>query len=160
DLFINDLQGQNLRIPPFGRNDAHITAVAFSADGNWLHVAATNGTLARHCARTGKVTYHEYGTRATHLTPTPDGERMFVRNCFGGVRAVEAAWPPQPESFETGAGRQYALTFSPDGTRLAAGGQKNEIRILDVATVKKLTKVSIASEIFALAFTPDGKTLA
>src|SRR5262249_21977747 len=143
-----------------GWNHDHIVAVAFSLDGKWLHGSTMGGGILVRCTQTGKTMYHESGELATHLIPDPDGGLMFVRTRFGAVRLIDAVWPPQPEVFDTGAGRQYVLAFSLDGTQVAVGGQQKEMRIVDATRLREITRLSVPSEVFALAYALDGKTLA
>jgi len=54
-----------------------------------------------------------------------------------------------------------SVAFSPDGTRIAAGGCFQDVRIWDTATGKQLHRLNgRAGWALAVAFAPDGKTLA
>src|SRR5262249_18393949 len=53
-------------------------------------------------------------------------------------------------------GPSLNVAFSPDGRRLATGGQKNTVKIRDVATGRELhTLEGHSGEVYTLAFSPD-----
>ncbi len=60
----------------------------------------------------------------------------------------------------------YAVTFSPDGRRLATGGHGNAVKLWDAETGRELarlagrTPVGHADAVGCLAFSPDGRLLA
>jgi serine/threonine protein kinase/WD40 repeat protein len=59
-----------------------------------------------------------------------------------------------------GADSWLALAYSPDGSRLAAGGYNGELTLWDMATLTRSTSVpSMGLEVRALTFTPDGERL-
>jgi WD40 repeat protein len=55
------------------------------------------------------------------------------------------------------AGPSLNVAFSPDGRRLATGGEKNSVKIWDVQTGEKLQTLAgqHSGEVYALAFSPD-----
>ncbi len=126
------------------RKDAHrnaVQAVAFSVGGEWI---ASGGS--REYARTREV-FSE-----VKLWSAERGEEV-------------ALW--------AGAGSIYALAFSPDGAFLAAGcgsasggsafrsGERGRIELYDLKTRKLLWKKGAhGTAVQALAFSPNGKTLA
>lgn len=52
-----------------------------------------------------------------------------------------------------------AIAFAPDGAHVAAGGSKG-IRVWSAATGKPVKELSLDAAVLALAYAPDGKTLA
>jgi WD40 repeat protein len=54
----------------------------------------------------------------------------------------------------------FALAFSPDGSRLAAGGGDNTIQMWDTNTGQRLYTLSGQAYSYALAFSPNGQWLA
>jgi WD40 repeat protein len=54
-----------------------------------------------------------------------------------------------------------AVRFSPDGRRLATGGEGGDVRLWDAETRRLLRALeSHAGEVFAVAWSPDGRRLA
>jgi WD40 repeat protein len=62
------------------------------------------------------------------------------------------------------AGPGLSVAFSPDGRRLATGGERNTVKIWDVQTGEKLQTLEgeHSGEVYALAFSPneDGRWIA
>ena len=106
--------------------------------------------------------------RAVHaeiasLAWRPDGQML----ALGGFREVRLVDPAgQPIATLSGAQEQVrAVAFSRNGQQIAAGGglpaQRGEVKIWDVETRKeRLTIKGHTDCVYAIAFSPDGQTLA
>jgi WD40 repeat protein len=145
--------------------------VAFSPDG---------GTVAAECAdvlvaydvRTAKQTFSETISMTDYPHPThgvefsPDG-RLLAAMVFAGPYATPTRYRllvfdratrgrvldlPGPSAWTTN------LAFSPDGARLAAGCERDSVKVWEVRTGKELVVLRGAGA-NCVAFTPDGRGL-
>jgi WD40 repeat protein len=167
------------------RHRGAVVALAWSPDGAELVSASHDRTVCFWDAKTGKLlrrlTGHDGAVFALALSA--DGKRLATGGEDKTVRVWEAATGKL--LWHAGAHKEpvYCLTFSPDGTRLAAGGGDARVRLWDAADGKELrqfiddadlpgppakppkegspqaTPVP-TSNVYAVAFSPDGKTLA
>jgi WD40 repeat protein len=99
-----------------------------------------------------------YGTPVREVLFSPDGERFLVvappvaelRRRDGGERIAALA-----------AGPVRTAVFSPDGTKVATGGQNGTARLWDGRTGQPLGEpLAQHSPVMVVAFRPDGKVLA
>ena len=66
---------------------------------------------------------------------------------------------PEGATARLGKGWLYEIQYSPDGTRLAAGGTLG-IWMYDTATHEEISLFNTGSSVSALAYSPDGNILA
>ena len=96
-----------------------------------------------------------------HLLPSPSPDYQptapdYLATDDAGQTATQAAQPPAR-------GLTYALAWSPDGTRIASGGDDGEVRIWDAHTAKILLGYvggRGSYPVSALAWSPDGRKMA
>jgi WD40 repeat protein len=153
--------------------ESYTEAVGLSPDGKTL--ATTNGRfLSFRDAATGKeISKIKHlpdsgGSRSPTywLTFTPDGKQVAATLTGTAVQLINVETGEVARTFEPGA-RVYACVFSPDGKQMAVSGYESEnkvyfARLWEVATGKALRRFTGGPDrpIGALAFSPDGATLA
>jgi WD40 repeat protein len=99
-----------------------------------------------------------------NLALSPDRTRLAVSlNTEGGQSRIGIFDPSSGQeraNWAAGLDGIIALAFSPDGQRLASGGEDRVIRIWDAATAKLLTECrGHTSKVLSIAFQEDGSRL-
>ncbi len=140
-----------------------VRSLAFSPDGQTLAVGSSS--LELWDLATGTVRQTLQVNEEVHCVAfSPDGTKLASTSAWHTSKTKLwnlATAPPQLIHEWRGA---WAVAFSPDGTRLAAtsdAGWNRTLRILDVATKAEIAVYDTqVAEISAVAYSPDGKTLA
>jgi WD40 repeat protein len=144
------------------------TAVAFSPDGRYLVTGTMNGVVQVWHAGTGR----EVGTLDTHsreirgVVFSRDGEHLALASSDGIVKLWDAKRLDKERLDEKKgarltlrarvAGPGLNVAFSPDGRRLATGGEANTVKIWDVQTGQPLqTLEGHNGDVYTVAFSPD-----
>jgi WD40 repeat protein len=89
---------------------------------------------------------------------SPDG-KLEVVLAGDTVKLIDKASGKEIRAFKGHVGAATAATFSPDGKRLATGGNDKTVCMWDMATGKLLFKFRGNEGVVDLRFAPDGKTL-
>lgn len=99
--------------------------------------------------------------KQTPISVSADGSR-FATLENGTVRVWETATARQIGKQSEGHGEVRCATFSPDGTRIATGGQDNSVVVSDVDTGEIVAHPLKGHEmpVDSVAFSPDGKRIA
>jgi RNA polymerase sigma factor (sigma-70 family) len=155
-----------------------VNAVALSPDGRTLASGGADVILSD--LRTGKELRRLKGDdrEIQALAFAPDGKTLAstsrasreVDRKSGGPPRKQL--PPAISLWDVASGKELrrlaghqgdalALAFSPDGKRLASGGEDRTIRLWHTATGKEVRRLrGHQTAVSSLAFSPDGKTLA
>jgi WD40 repeat protein len=133
---------------------------AYSPNGGLVAVAGdepavvvldpASGHEVRRLARSDLVEFFAW---------SPDSARLIVAGRDGSIRLWDVA-TGQSKLLGSYMGEAFTAVFHPDNSRIATAGRDRTITIWDVVTGDKLLNLhGHTSYIFALAFSPDGRTL-
>jgi WD40 repeat protein len=139
---------------------AHSFGGAVSADERWLLLLGWNGkSLLREIAN-GHQASLEIGA-PWDGTFSPDGKLVAVASTLGFVRLWETATLRETATFKDFLLGVHSVAFSPDGKRLAAGGNGQEaIKLWDIDSHQELIALEGQGSMFhPSAFSPDGNLL-
>jgi WD40 repeat protein/serine/threonine protein kinase len=139
-------------------------ALAFTPDGARLASWADDATIRLWDTATGE----EIGPRLIHqsmyqrdsvysLVVSPDGRRIGAATA-GGVRFWDAATRAELPPLRLPIAGVRVVAFSPDGRRIAAGGDAAKVIIVDAASGELIAELSgFEGRIQSVAFSPDGR---
>jgi RNA polymerase sigma factor (sigma-70 family) len=161
------------------RHGYGLTPVAYSPDGKTLASVGAEGLVRLWDAVTGltrATLRHRPDSWLFTLAFSPDGRTLAAGGKDTAAKAGRSTSGPStvvlwdvasgvPWRTFTVPGQIYQVTFSPDGRRLAAAGEFEDIRIWDVSRGVAFRSIKaplsgVKEYPLALAFLPDGHTLA
>lgn len=99
---------------------------------------------------------------AALLAFSPDGRELATCDVDEGIRLVEVPTGRLLRTIQTPGYSANSMTFSPDGSLLAAGTNKGEVRIWDARTLELRAMIPVDDKwnVHAIAMSADGSTLA
>ncbi|WP_435008643.1 WD40 repeat domain-containing serine/threonine protein kinase [Tundrisphaera lichenicola] len=152
--------GTKLLVRSF-RHDGEVHAVAFCPEGRRLATASGDRAARLWDLSTGSSLApplkHEGSVRAVAFHP--DGDWIATGSDEGTIRRWDAlTGEPRGEPLRHGAPVAW-MAFSPDGSRIAAGGP-GAFSLWDAIEGKPLCAEASDAGVLAVAFAPDGSTIA
>jgi WD40 repeat protein/serine/threonine protein kinase len=153
-----------------------VTRLAFSPDGTRILTACLEGAVRVWDARTGKLLLEAKGLNHGSVAFSPDGNRLVVGRGDGTARVIDAhtgglllelkGGPlvlKMADMFTMMNGVQ-CVAFSPDGTRIVAGGITDigagGAKVFDARTGAELLQLKgHTSLVMSAAFSPDGQRI-
>lgn len=154
---LGDRSAPLARFPASGR----IVSAALSPDGALVATGHFGGVLRLWRVDTGKFEreLRPPGRTApiTAVAFAPDGGRVAAAaGARTAVWAVRGGALPHTQAHESDV---YALSFSPDGRRLATGDHKGVVRVWRLGTRKAAVLIGHEGTVKSVAFAPDGRSL-
>jgi WD40 repeat protein len=145
------------------RHLAAVTSLAFAPDGKSVASADTNGVISVWEVPSGASLLRLPKGTGTTLAFAPDGKVLATAGWGGALRLFTVATGKEVLQINAwhGLGSVLALAFSPDGKVLATATPGQVIRLWSATTGKEIGKLEGHNlEVWSLAFSRDGKTLA
>jgi RNA polymerase sigma factor (sigma-70 family) len=164
-----------------------LTTLTFSPDGKWVAAGDDSGKVRLYDAATGKVKHtlqEESATQIFKLAFSPDGRRLATTTSIEYTEGKPVAADRAVHLWNTATGKLerrlqrdnhtfFVVAFSPDGKRIASAGALRQdtqlgrpvVALWDAQTGELVQMVphgltNPEQHVSALAFAPDGKTLA
>jgi WD40 repeat protein len=149
---------------PIKAHSKHIYSVDFSPDGTVLATGSWDGMTKFWCTKTWQMQGDPIECLAYCIQYSPSGELLAIAT-FHNIQIYNPGTRERVASFKAHTDRNVSLAWTPDGTRLLSGGDRNDptIREWDPLTwqqVGHLQWEGHTTDINAIAIDPTGTLVA
>jgi len=153
-------------------NNSSVNCVAFSPDGTELATASGDNNATVWDTSTGyAIARLQHNADVVFVAFSPDGTKLATASCdstsVGGKEgfSIIKVWNSSNWhhlfNYTMHGGDIFSMKFSPDGTRLAIGGQLGASEIIDMASGARLKNIrQNYYDVYDMNFSPDGTKLA
>jgi RNA polymerase sigma factor (sigma-70 family) len=143
-------------------NEGGFGGVAFAPDGKTLAASGRDHTIRLWDVGAGKEIRPVEGQLGgiEGLAFSPDGHTVVTGAEDRAVRVWDALTGKRLRELGRHEEQVLCAAFSPDGRLVASSSGDNTVRLWDFATGKQLQRFPAGEAVRALAFAPDGKTVA
>ena len=139
----------------------HANLLAFSPNSRRLATATDSGVM-NWDLDTRRLLFEINKDGMSLMSFSPDGRRLYVSSYYKGSSSV-LAWDADDglEQFalKGHVGRVFALSSSPDGTRIATAGEDKVIKLWDATTGREILTLRSPDGAVDVSFSPDGRRL-
>jgi WD40 repeat protein len=134
--------------------------VEYSRDGRWLACAVADRTVRLFDLEADRAEriLRGHGGVAQAVAFGPTGDRLASVSTDGEIRIHEVSTGNLSCSVAGGHRANLAVSYSPDGSLLATGGQEG-VRTWDAETLERRLDLGTRNWIWTANFTPDGRSI-
>jgi hypothetical protein len=146
-----------------GGHSLQVTGVAFTPDGAFLASASTDGSarLWDRASGTVKASKEGFPKGAMCLAMSQDGKMAAVGAADPLIKILDLpSWQERWTLDRVHELEVRCAAFSPDGARLASGGNEGHVVVIELGSGRRLVLKGHTKGVIGIAFSPDGQWIA